>query len=190
MKIKMYLKGLGIGIIVAVLFLSIENNRIQDKNDDYVISRAKELGMVYQTDKSLSDIKEYDYNQESVPSDTESANMNQPTQIPDESEQPKDSPVDLLEEEVNSEEANAPETEDISTDEKEFEGIYYTVTVKAGSGSETVAKSVKEAGLVEDASEFDKYLCDKGYARYIRVGMFEIPANSSYEEIAKILTGK
>ena len=45
-----------------------------------------------------------------------------------------------------------------------------------------------EAGLVEDASDFDRYLVDNGYSRRISTGTYEIPLDSTQEEIAKIIT--
>lgn len=62
------------------------------------------------------------------------------------------------------------------------------ITIYSGDGSYTVAEYLKRAGLVDDAEEYDDYLCDNGYANAIRVGQIQIPAGSSYEEIAKLLT--
>jgi cell division protein YceG involved in septum cleavage len=65
-----------------------------------------------------------------------------------------------------------------------------TFSVNSGNGSETVARNLQNAGLVENAAAFDKFLCDNGYSRSLRVGKYEIPMGASEEEIAKILTGR
>lgn len=65
-----------------------------------------------------------------------------------------------------------------------------TITIYSGDGSQTVSKRLKEAGIVEDAREYDRYLCENGYERRLRVGNFEIPVDASDEEIAKIITGR
>ena len=49
MKIKPYLKGMGIGIIVTSLILIISGNLNKGMSDEDVIKRAKELGMVEST---------------------------------------------------------------------------------------------------------------------------------------------
>ena len=65
----------------------------------------------------------------------------------------------------------------------------FTLTVQRGYSSWTVAKILAEAGIVEDAKNYDAYLCSHGYDKRISVGTFVIPEGSSDEEIAKIITG-
>ncbi|MCM1238831.1 MAG: hypothetical protein NC331_05545 [Lachnospiraceae bacterium] len=63
-----------------------------------------------------------------------------------------------------------------------------TFVIQSGQSSYTVSKSLAEAGLVEDASEFDRYLEANGYSKRISTGTYEIPVNATEEEIAKIIT--
>ena len=65
----------------------------------------------------------------------------------------------------------------------------FTLTVKKGYSSWSVAKILAEAGVVNDAKAYDEYLCANGYDKRISVGSFVIPAGSSEEEIAKLITG-
>ena len=47
MKFKYYLRGLGIGILISTIILSISfAMKKNDLSDDEIIARAKELGMV------------------------------------------------------------------------------------------------------------------------------------------------
>lgn len=62
-----------------------------------------------------------------------------------------------------------------------------TVVVSRGDSSYTVCRKLEEAGLVEDAQEFDNYLTEKGYSRTIRTGTYRIPVGSTWEEIAEII---
>lgn len=64
------------------------------------------------------------------------------------------------------------------------------ITVESGVHSYTVAQKLEEMQLVEDAKEFDEYLCNNGYSRYIRVGTHKIPMGATWEEIARIISGK
>ena len=55
--------------------------------------------------------------------------------------------------------------------------------------SESAALAVKNAGLVESDTEFNKYLCSEGYDKRLRVGSFDIPKDADFETIAKSLCG-
>lgn len=67
--------------------------------------------------------------------------------------------------------------------------VSYTVVVlPSGSGSDRCAVVLRDAGLVDDALAFNKYLVDRGIDRKIRSGTKQIPKDSSYEEIAAIIT--
>ncbi len=62
--------------------------------------------------------------------------------------------------------------------------------VKSGMSSESAAAAAKEAGLVDDDIEFNKYLCANGYDKRLRVGQYDIPKGSDFETIAKYLCGE
>ena len=64
-----------------------------------------------------------------------------------------------------------------------------TITINRGEGSDTVSRKAAQAGLVEDAADFDRYLCENGYDKKLVTGNHVIPLGSSYEEIARLLTG-
>lgn len=78
---------------------------------------------------------------------------------------------------------NSTETQPAATGES------VSITVSAGSGSETLAASLLRAGLIDDSKAFNTYMVDNGYSTKIRVGTFSIPVGSTYEEICKIVTG-
>ena len=63
------------------------------------------------------------------------------------------------------------------------------VEVKSGMSSESVSLAVKNAGLVDNDTEFNKYLCENGYDKRLRVGTFDIPSGSDFETISKYLCG-
>ena len=49
MRLKYFLRGLGIGIVVTTIILAISHNTGRRMSDSEVIERAKELGMAYTT---------------------------------------------------------------------------------------------------------------------------------------------
>lgn len=63
-----------------------------------------------------------------------------------------------------------------------------TFVVQRGQSSYGVAEALAEAGLIEDAAAFDQYLEGNGYSKRINAGTYEIPVDSTEEEIAKIIT--
>jgi hypothetical protein len=72
----------------------------------------------------------------------------------------------------------------------ETDGSTATITISRGNGSLTVSRALAQAGLVDDAKAYDQYLCDEGYDNALRVGVYHIPLGSTYEQIARIITGK
>lgn len=79
--------------------------------------------------------------------------------------------------------ANEDETETPVTDS-------FTLQIASGTTSFTVAKLLQKGGVIDDAADFDDYLCDNHYDNKINHGVFKIPAGAGYEEIAKIITGR
>ena len=64
------------------------------------------------------------------------------------------------------------------------------ITVNSGDGSLTVAKKLEQAGLIQDAKEYDRYLCQNGYDKKICTGVHTFEEGASDEEIAKEITRK
>lgn len=56
MKLKYYLRGIGIGIIFSIIVFSVAltSNKTYDISDEEVMKRARELGMVYSSDNDNS----------------------------------------------------------------------------------------------------------------------------------------
>ena len=62
-----------------------------------------------------------------------------------------------------------------------------TILIVRGDSSYTVSRRLEEAGLIENARDYDTYLVDNGYSKTIRTGTYKIPVNATWEEIAKII---
>jgi hypothetical protein len=63
-----------------------------------------------------------------------------------------------------------------------------TVTIPGGLSSDGVAQVLYNAGVIDNASSFNRYLIDQGKDRIIRSGTKVIPAGATYAEIAAIIT--
>ncbi len=191
MKLKYYLRGLGIGILVTTVILSLAGVGRKNMTDEEVVKRAKELGMVEST--LLSDLPDQTKTDEVRPTEPE-ISLQPETSEPEESASTPETPVAPEETPVAPEETPvAPEETPVSTEDGNPDtpaGETVTLVIGRGESSTTVSKNLKKAGIVEDAAAFDRFLCNNGYDKKIITGTYEIPYGASEEEIAKIITRK
>ncbi|MBF2649049.1 endolytic transglycosylase MltG [Listeria seeligeri] len=66
----------------------------------------------------------------------------------------------------------------------------YTLTISKGDPSSKAGEELQANGIIKSASEFDKYLKDNNYEKYVRDGKYNLKSDMSYETIAKILAHK
>lgn len=197
MKLKTYLRGLGLGLIVAALVTGAGSR--QTMSDEQIKARAKELGMM----ESKTYLTQVNESKEAAESLMESETVTETVAETEEIEtttletaaETKEN-VTETKETVSEETAETvPETESEPVEESPEQSIEETMSpetvtfqIHSGDSSVSVAKRLAEAGLVGDAKAFDQYLCQNGYDKKIRVGTYEIQNDSSNEEIAKIIT--
>ena len=191
MKLKYYLRGLGIGMAVTALILGIsfsgrQGQEAQTLTDEQIRERASELGMVDSSELTLAALQNSAQPQITMEPEVteESETMTEPeaTAEPETATEPK-APA---EPEMTTKPEATKEPELITAPEQS----QTTITIKKGSDSGSVSRVLYEAGLVENAKAFDNYLCNNGYSRSINPGIYEIAPGTSEEEIAKIITGK
>ena len=173
MKLRYYLRGLGVGILVTAVIMTVALSKKQPMTDDEVIKRAKELGMIENT--IIKDV--------ATPKDDEEVKA----EVKEESQEEIQEEIseDIQEEVEETPEGTEPEVE--AEEEPEAEAVV-TVSVVSGDSSWSVAKRMEEIGLVDSAKEFDAFLCGNGYDKRISVGTYEISSNATWEDMAKIIT--
>ena len=176
MKLKYYLRGLGIGILVTAVIMGVtQGSRKETLSDREIRERAAALGMV-EPGNSLADL--------------EAAETPAATEIPEAIETPAATETpEAAETPAATETPEAAETPTQKPAEEE-EGSSYTFEIQAGDSSYQVAYRLQQAGLVADARDFDNYLCSKGYDRKLKTGSYEIPETATEEEISEILCGR
>lgn len=205
MKLKYYLRGLGIGIIVTAVIMGVASgSRKETLSDREIKERAAALGMV-EPGNSLADMQESaDPEPEEEPVSAQNAEPTsilaaEPTKTPVEepTEMPTEAPTKApmaesteipAEAPGKTPEAELPDTtpsNDVFTAGAEEQ---ITIEVKSGEGSYAICRKLEQAGLIASASDFDDYLYSNGYDRKLRIGSYEIPAGAEPETIAKILT--
>ena len=211
MKLKYYLRGLGIGILVTTVILSLAGVGRKNMTDEEVVKRAKELGMVEST--LLSELPDQTKAEEVRPTEPENSPAPEETTTtsetpaapeettttpetpaaPEETTTTPETPAAPEETTTTQETPTAPEETPVSPEDGNPDtptGETVTLVIGRGESSTTVSKNLKKAGIVEDAAAFDRFLCNNGYDKKIITGTYEIPYGASEEEIAKIITRK
>ncbi len=193
MRLKYYLKGLGIGMIIAALLMGIATREPATLTDEEIKIRAKELGMVEQ--KTLADtIKPTEMPEEIKPQETptpqeemEPVITKEPVNVEPEDEEvpPEETEIPIEEEPIVTEEPTAqPE----KTEPPIVSEAPIVFEILKGESSDSISKRLEEQGFVENGSSFNNYLCNNGYDRKLNIGTYKLEVGMSEEEIAKIIT--
>lgn len=204
MKLKYYLRGLGIGIIVTAVIMGVASgNRKETLSDREIRERAAELGMVEQSG-SLAEMAQEEAGETpttepkaTAAAEPEATASTEPTAEPTAtaSTEPTAEPTATASTDPTKEPkataSTEPTTEPKATAARESAEAAKTVIIeiKSGDGSYTVCQKLEQKGLIDSASDFDTYLYNNGYDRKLRAGSHEIPADAKPEEIAEILCG-
>lgn len=88
----------------------------------------------------------------------------------------------------NSDKASNEGKEDKDKEDKDKDTV--TVEVVGGDVSRVVSGKVQEAGLVEDAEDFNSFMGANGYANNLQPGTYKIKKGATYKQIAEILTSR
>ena len=196
MKLKYYLRGVGIGIIFATLIMTLSSVvHKYNISDEYIIKEAMKLGMVMKEDLEDEDVlgdavTELEESTQVAENDVVETENVSASEIPSESDAPDEQDVP-----VESETPVEPETpvesqnsEEVQASEGNQNAEYVTIVIERGDYARQVAEKLYAAGLVADAEEFRVYIGNNGYGHSIHVGTFQIPVGATYEEICKIIT--
>jgi hypothetical protein len=192
MKLKYYMRGLGIGIILTTLLIAIGNPK-KEISDQEVIKRAEALGMVKQeeSNKNLEDIlASVGPTKSPLPVTTTPAPT--PTVIP--TLTPEPTPTVAPTPELTPTVAPTPEptSKPVPTKEPQKEATTgkITFTIEKGMSSDKVSKLLVTKGLIKDAGDFNQYIISVGKASVIRVGTYTLSEGASYEEIVEKITSR
>ena len=200
MKLKYYLRGIGIGMIVTTIILMIASavHKEQPLTDDEIRARALELGMVMAEDipagDKLSDSnKEIDQTdgEQSTPVDASDKETSAPEE--DVAGAAKDKKTEGTKEvsDKGKDDQKTTTSDKTDQDEPETEVIEQVeITIVGGEYSDAVCKKLKKAGVIDDVEAFNKYLSKKGYDNLIQPGTYVIPLGADYATVAKLITDK
>lgn len=187
MKLKYYLRGLGVGIIctAVIMGIALSGKEKEKLTDAEIIERARLLGMVMEEEQEEEpDNMEDDMEEEQEDTDNQNSQMQDGV---------SDNNQESQEPSTQGEESNVPEepvSPEASGETPVTEPEIKVIEVLPGEYSDVVSQKLFEAGLIPDTEAFNKYLMDSGLDQNIMVGAHQIPVGASQDEIIKILGEK
>lgn len=208
MKLKYYLRGLGIGIAVTALLMgySNKNRAAEPKAEVATEETAGDLLADRNGEATTEEVIEQS-TVENVTVETDSAETSEEETSQEETASELESSTQEAETITGTESVTETETESVqaeeTTDKKEqtqssteadagnaLPQTTIEINIVRGDDSGTVARKLQNAGIVESATEYDAYLMQHGYDKKIRVGKVEIPVDATWQEIAEYISGK
>ena len=215
MNLKYYLRGLGVGIVVTSLILGIGlGSRKETLSNEEIKERGRELGMVEesitvaeaaaQKEEEAQEAEVAPVPEENAESDAEPIVSAEPEvssepavstgAAPEASEKPNVSAASEPAASTAAEAGATPEAgvKPVADEAEEDNGTapekeIVDITINPGEGSYVISQKLEQSGLIDDAAEYDAYLCDNRFHTKLRAGVHKIPMGSTREEIAKLL---
>ena len=188
MKFKYYLRGCGLGILVASIVLMVS---FHSQNKTAVVERASELGMIMPETEIVSTEADSQLPESGTQStDTDfSSNKNQKQNTKDsqnktDGSSQKDEKDTQMTSDDKTGSGNNKDTESKKKEDKKEESEEITVEIKKGEVCRQLAEELEQIGLVEDAETFRKYMQQLGYDDRIKVGTYTLKRGMTEKEIA------
>lgn len=178
MKLKYYLRGAGIALIIMSLIWMISSAfSTTSMSKSQIESEAKKLGMVYPDEKgTIADNMESEDDKNSEDDAAAQANATDNA-----------TGTDANATDANATDANANGTD---TNGEGAPGETVEFTISRGETSSIISNHLQEQGLVDNAEAFDKFLTLSNDDNFLQPGTYTITKGSTFEEIANALMGK
>ena len=206
MKLKYYLRGIGIGLIITTIVMALTFMLHKDDliSDDEVRERARALGMVMQEEAGGRDTllnndgmqpnaSQGEKNDVGSGADALSASAQQEGDDAGRTGDEKEA-ADKRAAGQEASDQEASDKKDRKTDDKNEPtvdvGEEVELSIVGGEYSDIVSQKLFKAGLIDDAEAFNKYLAKGGYDNLIQPGTYTIPVGSNYKTIVSIITEK
>ena len=182
MKMKYYMRGMGVGIFVTSLIFLIAIAFLKPFD-------AKNTGsstiLEEQQSQTLDEAKEEETSEE-----TKTESNKETTVSEDGSVTTVETIPGAVEDEADAAAEADATAETAAAEEEKDTTETISITINGGEGSNSVGNKLQQAGAVDSGSRFNRYLEDNNYDNVIQPGTYTVPKGSTYEEIANIITGR
>lgn len=169
MRLKYYLRGLGLGIIFTCLMFMLFSNKKADNTDQMDVNQQLETTTETLSSQTSGDDKNDTANDEAVSGGADVQNNTDA-----DAQNPADNQTD-----------DSDITGETGTDDVQDE--YVTLVIEKGDIARDVAESLYKDGIIDDVESFRKYLGETGVSRTLHAGEYNIKVGSTYEEIVELL---
>lgn len=200
MRLKYYLRGIGVGVIVTtilfMILISVKRNDAPQQASD----QGGESKTIAEFENDAQSAANTETGQGSQAADV--ADSQQGESQPDgalDSQQGESQPGDEPDTRQDGRPDDEPDAQPEDSQPADVQPEANSPSQKAGkvrfiiSGgeySDVICKKLQEAGLIDDADAYNNFLIEENYDNFINPGVYDIPKNATYEEIAVLLTTK
>ena len=184
-----YVLGLGTGVIImSVIFFAVytadasaEKETVYEAmTDEEIRQQAVRMGMV-----QLSDIPEAAPQAEITDTEIIGRALDLGMAFPAETEAISETNEETEGSAMPAESAEPEEPEETVT--VEDASGFFVVDIPRGSGSTNVSRILAEAGVIEDAEEFNRFIVSQNRATALQFGRFEIPKGISHADLLAMI---
>ena len=169
MNFKYYLRGLGTGIVVTLIIVTISNSLRGSKTASENAAQPSSVQPTSAIEAILNNQRTTQAYGDAASADATSADA---------------ASADVTSADVISADTSSAET--VSDNVQQERNI--TVSFETIQSSEAAAQLLEKAGIVDNWRNFNSYLVNNGYDRKVSGGTFSFSGNESYKEIAGIIT--
>lgn len=204
MKLKYYLRGIGFGILISTVVLSLafgKNTKTVELTDEEIIERAKELGMEEKSsvtidrdavNESINKEEKGNTSNEDGDKKNESSKNETPTETPTkdtaEAEEKEEKDTDNHKSDSSEKKNSSNHKDDSKKSDEKVKVVTKKVTIKPGMTAKEVARLLESEGVIADADEFNLYLLENGLTEKIISKKVELEVNTDFKKIAEAIT--
>lgn len=172
MNFKYYLRGLGTGIVVTLIIVTISNSLRGSKTASENAAQPSSVQPTSAIEAILNNQRTTQAYGDAALADATSADA---------------ASADVTSADVISADTSSAETVSDNVQQGQQERNI-TVSFETIQSSEAAAQLLEKAGIVDNWRNFNSYLVNNGYDRKVSGGTFSFSGNESYKEIAGIIT--
>lgn len=172
MNFKYYLRGLGTGIVVTLIIVTISNSLRGSRTVSENAAQPSSVQSTSAIEAILNNQRTTQAYEDATSADTASADA---------------ASADVTSADTSSAETVSAETVSDNVQQGQ-QKRNITVSFETIQSSEAAAQLLEKAGIVDNWRNFNSYLVNNGYDRKVSGGTFSFSGNESYEEIAGIIT--
>lgn len=172
MNFKYYLRGLGTGIVVTLIIVTISNSLRGSKTASENAAQPSSVQPTSAIEAVLNNQRTTQAYGDAASADATSADA---------------ASADVTSADVISADTSSAETVSDNVQQGQ-QGRNITVSFETIQSSEAAAQLLEKAGIVDNWRNFNSYLVNNGYDRKVSGGTFSFSGNESYKEIAGIIT--